>query len=151
MTVKSPWFAPVMDGAPRVNVAALLLERVMDCAELVTLSVKVPKLSELGAREAVAPLPVPVSAAEREPPVKFAVTDPLRAPVAEGVKVTEKPQAAPAASVGPQLLLMTAKSPLAEMLMAAMEKLLLLFSVTPQAALVEFTVCEPKLMVLGAK
>jgi hypothetical protein len=144
---KSP--ATAMDITLRVECPELFSVTV--CAALVVPIACEAKLKLAGASAAVAGvIPVPVNETACGDPAALSVTDsvPVREPLAVGLKVTEIPQFAPAASVAPQLVV-AAKSPEAAIDETASADDPLFVSVTVCAALVVPVVCEAKLRLVG--
>jgi hypothetical protein len=128
-----------------------VFENRMRCVGLWVPTTRVGKLRTLADSVKVGTLPVPVKVTTwgldgSESPM---ATEPVRAPVAVGMKVTLSAQLEPPASEPPQLFV-CAKSPLAVMLPKVMAVVPKLVSVTVRGKLVEFTLWAPKLRVDGA-
>ena len=96
-----------------------VLERVTDCAALVVPRFWPTKVRLEGESETCgAPTPVPLREAEWGEPVALSETvrEAVLAPTAEGEKVTEMEQLAPAATEDPQVLVWAKSVPAMEML-----------------------------------
>jgi hypothetical protein len=104
------------------------------------------KVKEVGERLTTGAVPVPVRLTVwvAELALSVMVTEPLRAPVAVGVKVTLIEQEAPAATLEPQVLIWE-KSPLAVMLEIVRAALPLFVSAIVAGELVVPTTWLPKL------
>src|SRR2546421_696058 len=137
--------SPFKPSAEIVSVALPLLESVIAWGVLEVPSICEAKLSEDGEKVAIAANPVPLSVIDDGAGVLLLlrVSEPLRLPIADGVKVTLIVQVAPAARDAAQLLLWL-KSPL--VVMPAMERgaVPLLLSVMDWAALLVLTACAAK-------
>lgn len=110
---KSPELAPVTKMLVIDKGAVPVLVSVTTCAALVTPTSKLPKLRLLKLSDTTGTWPVPVRLTVCGEPVALSVTATLavRMPDAVGLNATEKLQCAPAATVGPQPLLVSVKSP----------------------------------------
>ena len=75
--------------------------------------------------------------------------EPVRVPVAVGVKVTLNVQLTPAPSELPQVLPLSAKSPVAAPTESVVDNVLVFFNVTPWLALEVPSSCEENVKVLG--
>jgi hypothetical protein len=144
--------SPLVMMLVMVRVAVPVFDSVTVCAALVVPTVWLAKVSEVGERLAVVvdSVPVPVRPTVCGLPEALSLTLklPVRVPDAVGVNVTLMVQFPPAARELPQLLV-SAKSPLAMMLLIVRVALPVLESVTVCAALVVPTVWLEKVSELG--
>jgi hypothetical protein len=127
-----------------VNAALPVLVSVTVCAALVVPMVWLAKVSEVGEKltagaGTAAPVPVSVAVCGLPAVLSTMLNVPVRVPAAVGLKVTLIVQLAPAATEVPQVSL-SAKSPVAEMLVMLKAMLPVLDSITLCAALVVPTI-----------
>lgn len=152
---KSPLLVPAIEMLPIDNCPVPLLVRVTDWAELVVPTICPEKISPVGESVTIGlrgTMPVPVSANVCGLPEALSVTDnvPVRAPTALGVNVTLMVQLVPAARLMPQVSV-SAKSPVAVMLVMLADPLPVLVAVATWTALVIPTVSLPKASRVGDK
>ena len=147
---KSPLFVPVTTMLVRLSEALPVFESVTVCAVLVVPTVWLVKVSEEAERlttgaEAAAPVPVRLTDCGLPEALSVMLKVPVRIPEAVGVNVTLMVQLAPAATELPQVSV-SAKSPLAEILVIVKVAEPVLLSVTVCAALVVPTVWLAKVI-----
>jgi hypothetical protein len=148
---KSPAFVPLTATLPIDNGAVPESVRVTDCAALALPTTCEPNDRLLGDNDTPGAVPVPDKATlwGLSGALSFTCTLALRAPVVEGLNVTEMVQLEPAASVEAPFgqLSVSVKSltllPPTPMLLIDRSEVPEFFSVTDCAALVDPTDCEP--------
>jgi hypothetical protein len=99
---KSPAAVPEIAKPVKLTLTVPLLVTVTDLATLVRPTVTVPKLSEVGEREIMVPVPLMFRTCGLPPPLSLTLRVALRGPITVGWNVSPTTQFVPAASVLPQ-------------------------------------------------
>lgn len=100
VTAKSPALVPVILRLDRLRRAVSVLVRIVVLGVLVVLTAWVPNDNVFGLKLGTVPVPLRTTACGLAGSASLMTKNPLRVPLAEGLKVTHTKQVSPAASEG---------------------------------------------------